>query len=165
MAVIDDTMKALGLGTDKAKTSGAFGHSKQQKQLGGNYADFLIQRLGQDPTESPLFSLGADLIRDTLTQQSATARQRFGDASVQGGYMDSGVVTEGLIDIQRNEDASYASELTKLLIAVEERREQNVLPFLSGASQEHLQVKGMNIQAQSNLQSSVADMFSFSKIL
>lgn len=130
----------------EAKPSGAF-PSDRLKKLGGSYGDFLINRLNTPAEKTMQFYLGKQAIRDALDEQGATARQRLGDTAVAGGFLDSGGVLEGMTDIERAQAQAYAGEITNLLLALEDRREQNVLPFLSQGAGEAAQLSGLNIQS------------------
>ena len=136
----------------KIKPSGAFPIGT----LGTDFQEFLSDRLNTPAAESEQFELGSKAIRDALTAQSATARQRLGDTANTGGFLDSGAVLQGQADIARVESQVFASELNNLLIALEDRREQNVLPFLSQGSGESVGIQSFNANAKLALQSQYA---------
>jgi hypothetical protein len=144
----------------KASRSGAFPKA-QLKALGTSYGDFLLDRLGTPVQDTEQFRLGSTAIRDALSMQSATARQRLGDAAITGGFADSGAVLAGMTDIERAQAQSYAQSVTELLLALEDRREQNVLPYLSEGAGESQGLQGLNITSElsrDNLQFGLLDM-------
>jgi hypothetical protein len=121
-------------------TSGSF---PDNRELGEAFQAFLLERLNTPPADTESFRLGSQAIRDAITTQSATARQRFGDAATTGGFLDSGALTSGLLDIDRAGSAAFASQIRDLLLALEDRRMEGVVPFLTGASGEHLGRAGL----------------------
>ena len=140
--------------TPSAKPSGAF-PKEQLEALGTGFGDFLLDRLNTPVTETETFDLGSQAIRDALSTQGATARQRLGDAANTGGFLDSGAVTGGLIDIERGQAQAFAQQMQQLILALEDRREQGILPFLSQGSAESTQIGIANagFESASQLQS------------
>ena len=147
MGLFDTFTEGLFGGGDPG-SSGAFPIG----DLGGAMNEYLMQKLRTPAKDSTQFALGSQAIRDGISAQTATARQRFGDRATTGGFLDSGAVTSGMMDIDRAGTASYASSIRELLLGLEDRRAVGVLPFLQGASQEHMQ------RAQIDQQSANASM-------
>lgn len=134
----------LGGSVPRAGASGAF---QGLPQLGGELQKYLLQRLQTPATESQEFKLGSAGIRDALETVSGAARQRLGDTATASGYLDSGVVRRGLTDIDRAELQSFSGAIRDLILGLEDRRSQGVLPYLAAGSGEQLGVSGQNIQA------------------
>lgn len=121
-------------------------------QIGQKFSQRLMERLGQPVEESQAFFYGSKAIRDSLSIQSATARQRLGDSAVAGGFMGSGAVQQGGLDIARGESFAFSQGIQELFLQLEDRREQDVLSFLSAASgreltfaQQKLDKRGQNM--------------------
>jgi len=138
---------AFGRPPDEQFGSGAFAQD-DLTQLGGEYADFLRERLRTPVTETERFRLGRGAIRDSLTASSATARQRLSDAGLAGGFADSGVMNRGNMDIDRAEMQAFSSSIRDLIMGLEDRRGAGVLPYLAAGSREHTQTTGINVGSQ-----------------
>jgi hypothetical protein len=128
----------------RADVSGAF---PGLEDLGGEFSAFLQERLATPAEETKEFTLGSAAIRDALSGSSATARQRLGDISQTGGFLDSGAATRGLIDVERAEGEALGTALTNLLLGLEDRRTQGVLPFLGAGAGEQFNVNQLNIMS------------------
>ena len=83
------------------------------------------------------------------TRQQATARQRASDRATTGGFLDSGALATQFTDIDRGEIEAFSSAIRQLLLGLEDRRSEGILPFLSAAANEKLGVGTVNVQAQS----------------
>ena len=126
MAILDILTDSLfGGGTD------VFGSG-----LGGEFGDFLSDRLATPASESEQFRTGATALRDRVGAVAGAQRQRFSDRASAGGFQDSGAAITGIQDIDRQELGAFQGGLTDLLLGLEDRREQSVLGFLQGQSGE-----------------------------
>jgi len=135
---------ALFGGAPTAKKSGAF---QNLGGLGGEYSSYLMDRLQTPAADSTQFKLGSEAIREQLSRSAGGARQRLGDTAVAGGWLDSGTVTRGAMDIDRAEIEAFSGALRDLILGLEDRRDRGVLPYLMGGSQESMGVQGMNINS------------------
>jgi hypothetical protein len=87
-------------------------------------------------------------LRDFLTREARTSRQRLSDTANTRGFLDSGQVFEGIEDIERGKLEAFSRGITELVMDLDRRGDQLALPFLGAASQENLAVQGANQQAQ-----------------
>lgn len=155
--LLDSVGGLLFGGVPSASRSGAFPGAKE---LGRAAQEYLLGRLQTPAAESMQFQLGSQAIRDSLSQSAGAARQRLGDLAVNRGFMDSGAVTAGMLDIERTQASTYASQINNLLLALEESRMNNVLPFLGAASSENTAIQGMNMQAELARENLLGSMYS-----
>ena len=126
MAILDILTDSLfGGGTD------VFGSG-----LGGEFGDFLSDRLATPASESEQFRTGSTALRDRLGSVAGAQRQRFSDRASAGGFQDSGAAITGIQNIDRQELGAFQGGLTDLLLGLEDRREQSVLGFLGGQAGE-----------------------------
>ena len=115
-------------------------------QIGQKFSQRLLERLSQPVEQSQAFFFGSKAIRDSLSVQSTTARQRLGDQAQTGGFLGSGAVQQGNIDILRGESFAYSQGIRDLFLQLEDRREQDILPFLAQASGRQLELRAQNIE-------------------
>lgn len=134
MGLFDQMTQGLFGGGDPG-SSGSF---PGNREVGEALQRLLLERLNTPPSETEAYRLGSQAIRDAMTMETNTARQRYGDMATTGGFADSGALLSGLMGIDRAGAAAQAGELRNLLLGLESRRLEGVLPFLSGASEEHL---------------------------
>jgi len=127
----------------EVKKSGAF---QGVEEVGAGFSQEILDLL-KPVGESDTFRHGSTLIRDQLGKASATARQRLGDRGASSGFSDSGVINEGLSDIDRAEFGATSSALERLILGIEDRKFSTVLPFLSAAANENLGVGTANQNA------------------
>ena len=128
-------------GPPDLKKSGAF---QKTDEIGAGFSQEILDLLG--PTgDSQAFKVGSNLIRDQLGKVSATQRQRLGDRGSSGGFSDSGAINRGLSDIDRAEFGATSTSLEKLILGIEDRKFNVVLPFLQAAANENLGVGSLNI--------------------
>ena len=125
------------------KASGAFG---DLEEFGATLRARLLGEL-DDPTGTEAFSRGSTAIREALSRQSATARQRLGDRAASGGFADSGVVNEGLSDIDRAELSATGNALSALILGIDDRAVGNALPFLFAGANEFSGAEMANLNA------------------
>lgn len=142
--LLDPVTDVLFGGSPSAGLSGAF---PGLGELGKEFSAFLLDRLKTPASETESYRYGTKAIRDALTATSKTARQRLGDTANTRGFLDSGAVYQGLTDIELAEAQSFAESVTALYLGLEDRREQNVLPYLSGGASESAQIQGINVQS------------------
>ena len=110
------------------------GNFPRSDRLGLEFSQFLRQRLDTPVSETEEFRLGAKAIGEGASGIAKRARQRLGDAGVSGGFLDSGnLQLSGNLDIDRAELASFTGAIRELLLNLEDRRTEGILPFLSGA--------------------------------
>lgn len=129
----------LGPGAPKPSPSGAFGDPQALYGLGSNYSRYLASLLKEDVTKTQPYSTLTTSLRDTLGAEVGRAKASFGDAAVAGGFADSGAVPAAYGDIARSGLSAYSSGLRDIYLGLEKNRMDqinNILPFLSGASQE-----------------------------
>jgi len=125
-------------------SSGAF---QNVSGIGMDFSEFLQERLNTPAEESIQFKLGSSAIRDALSAQTATARQRFGDSANTGGFVDSGAVNQGNLDISQAEFRAMGEAMTSLILGLEQQRTDLVLPFLAASSGESVNIKQLNTAA------------------
>jgi hypothetical protein len=109
-----------------------------------DFAGFLTERLGTSPEDTESFARMSAAIREAISGQAGAARQRLSDASVAGGFFDSGERISALQDIDRAELQTFGEQLRLLLESLEERRVAGVLPFLGLASGENVNITQLN---------------------
>jgi hypothetical protein len=124
--------------------SGAF---QNIKEIGGDLSEFLLDILTADVSESDAFQRGSAAIRDAISAQTATGRQRVGDTATAGGFLDSGALNTALVDIERGGIGSFAEQIRALIQSLEDRKFSFALPFLQAASGESVAVGTANLQA------------------
>jgi hypothetical protein len=105
----------------------------------------MLERLNQPVEESEAFMFGSQAIRDALTGEASGARQGLGQAATSGGFLDSGSVIQGDIDIGQAKQIAMADAIQQLFVELEDRRERDVLPFLTGYSNRQLGLRGQDI--------------------
>jgi hypothetical protein len=149
----------FGRGPEDIQTSGAF---QQTGKVGKAFSDLLLERLMQSPEETETFRRFRGALGDQISRQGGAARQRLSDALVTGGSFDSGVRFAGIEDIDRAGIETFGRELNQLLLGLEDRRTQGVLPFLGGAAQENLGVQGL--ESQNILMERFQNMETFNRI-
>ena len=116
------------------------------KELGSEFQKFLMDRLKTPVQDTEQFRLGRGAIRDATTDIAATARQRLGDAGVQGGFLDSGnLQLSGNLDIDRAELNAFGAAVRDLILGLEQQRVEGILPFLSGGQQAEGQQSGFEL--------------------
>ena len=125
-------------------SSGAFSGVEDISQL---FSELLQERLGP-VQEQESFRRGVGTLTDVVGLAGGRARQRLGDVSVAGGFFDSGARIEGLLEIERGEQAELQQGINQLFQALEDRRTQGVFEFLSGASREFLGAAGIEVGAE-----------------
>ena len=139
--------------------SGPSGAFQDVDVIGKGFSNLLQERLFTPTRRSEAFQQGSTAIRDALSAQSATARQRLGDTAQAGGFLGSGAAQQGSLDIARGESMAFSQGIQELFLQLEDRRERNVLPFLSAASGETLSVDQLNIQSRGQDMDFAADIF------
>lgn len=125
--------------------SGAF---PRAGEVGESFVNLILERLETPAGESAAFEAGSSAIRDQLAKLSAARKGQIGERAVAGGFLDSGQVRESMTDIDRAELEAMSSALRDLFLGLEDRRDRNVLPFLSAASGESLAAQGANQQSE-----------------
>lgn len=131
--------------------SGAF---QGYKELGGKYSQFLMERLGQDVTKSRSFQLGSTALQEGIGQIAANQRESLGRNASAGGYRDSGEFMRLLQGVDTEEIQAFGGSLRDLIMALEDRRGQDVLPFLGAASNEIFNVRSSNQATKLGLRNS-----------
>lgn len=126
-------------------TSDAF---QQLEPVGEAFSQLLLNRLQTRPEDTRAFGMLSESLREQLSRTAGAQRQRLGDTAQARGFLDSGAVFEGLADIDRAELEAFASGIRDILLGLEDRRTQNVLPFLSAAANESLGVGKANLQSE-----------------
>jgi len=134
--------------TPQVETSGFFGEEGQLRELGGLYADFLLDLMSQPIEESQEFGRGREVIRGATETAAKTSRQRLGDRAVTTGSLDSGAINENQLAIARQEMEAFTKGINELFFGLSQRRDNLVQPFLQGAVQEDLTVNLANLDAQ-----------------
>lgn len=117
------------------------------KGVGTAYSNLLLERLLTPPEQTKEFAGYSTALRDTLSREAGSARSRLSDAALGGGWYDSGARIAGLGDIDRAELESWAGGIRDILLGLDARRTAEVLPFLSGASGESVNIQNANIGA------------------
>lgn len=135
-------------------TTGFFGEEGQLRELGGLYADFLLEMMSKPVEETDEFKRGRQVIRDSTDAFGKTQRQRLGDRATTSGFLDSGAVSEGELGIARQEMEAFTKGINELYLGLSAKRGDSVLPFLQSAVQEDLQIDlanlGATMQRESN---------------
>ena len=144
MGLLDGITGAIFGSAEAPGPSGAF---PGLGALGNEFQKYLLDRLRTPVEQTQQFRLGKASIRDSLTEASATARQRLGDRAVTGGFFDSGTVNRGLDDISRAELKASGIAIRDLILGLESQRAAQVLPFLSAGSGEHVNLGQLGLQA------------------
>jgi len=114
-------------------------------QIGREYSQHILERLQTPVEQSQAFFYGSKAIRDALSGQAATTRQRLGDTAAAGGYLDSGAVHQGNLDIARGESMAMSQAVNDLFMQLEDRRERDILPFLSAFAGASLEKRGQDV--------------------
>lgn len=128
---------------DDIKPSGAYpGIDK----IGTEYSKYLLDLISNPVEKTKSFQYGSEAIRELVGRQAGASRQRLGDASLAGGFSDSGAVLSGMGDIDRGELQSYTQGLNQLIMDLEMRRSAEILPFLQGGASESLAVQNFTAQ-------------------
>lgn len=130
----------IGRGPSTAETSGGF---QNLEGVGSAFSSFLLRRLRKDPSKTREFGFLREALRDQVEGFGAAARQRGSDRAISGGFLDSGQFGDQLAAIDRGEIAAFSGGIRDILIDLERRRTEGVLPFLAAGAQESLGVQGL----------------------
>jgi hypothetical protein len=141
------------------RIQGGFGGALGQ-QLGA----LLLERLRVPTRQSQEFIQGTDALRESTGQAAAGARQRASDRAIATGNIGSGAVAQELGDVNRAELEAFSSGVRDIFLALEARKTADVLPYLSGLSQEKIsdQAAAVQVRAQNEqAMEAILGMFSF----
>jgi len=130
----------------KKKATSHKGPFQNVDQIGQRYSQHILDRLQTPVEQSQAFFYGSKAIRDALSVSAETTRQRLGDTAQAGGFLGSGAVQQGNIDIERGKAMAMSQSINDLFLQLEDSREQDVLTFLSGASGREMQIRQQNIE-------------------
>jgi len=148
MGLLDPVTDLLMGSTPSASKSGAFPGGEDIKKLGSSYLDYLYERLTTPATQTKQYALGSTALSEAVGNYGNAARQRLGDTAAARGYLDSGAVFDMLGGIDRAEIQSFAEGIRNLILELEDRRDANLLPYLSAAAGENANIQGINVQSQ-----------------
>ena len=132
-------------GGSKAKSSGAF-----TGELATAFQKLLLDRIQGDVTDSEAFKSGAGALEDIIARERGSLRSATADRARREGFGDSGQVRSDFAEIDRNALGAHAQGLNQLLLELDRRRIEGVLPFLTGISGEHLGRASINAQPRND---------------
>lgn len=113
-------------------------------RVGQKFMQLLLERM-KFPTEQRIFPVLEEALRESVGRVAGTQRQRLGEAAVAGGFFESGERLQGLETISRQEVQAFTQGMRDILLGLEGRRTEGVLPFLGGASQEALALQQLQL--------------------
>ena len=129
-------------------------------QIGQAFSTHMLERLRTPVEQSQAFFHGSKAIRDALTGEAAETRQRLGDTAAAGGFLDSGAVIQGDLDIARGKSIAMAQAVNDLFLQLEDRRERDVLPFLAAFSGRQVDMRGQDIEKRGQDRALAGSVFS-----
>jgi len=130
-----------GKGPEQIEPSGAF---QGVEDVGSAYSSFLQDFLGGDFAGTERFGRISETIRDRLSDVTRTQRGRASQFAQTRGFFDSGALADMFGDIDRGETEQFTRSISELLFSMEEAGLNRIFPFLSGASQEFVNIAGLN---------------------